>query len=85
MSEHVGTLLVSAVLLERLLSFPDGMTIVGASFVKHVGLIGFTVASDALPETPDGYELPRVDLIATLEQHPLDPTFRRVTTELRLP
>jgi len=87
MSERVGILLVSTDLLERMFCFPTGCKIVGASFVESKGeykMLCITVASDALPETPDGHELPKVDLHVTVEEHPVDRSYRRITTKLSM-
>ena len=62
------------------LLLPEQYKIISAQYDVFTRIINFVVESAELPEDlPDGQRLPTLVMRHTVETHPDDPTFRKVT------
>lgn len=81
---HLGILPVSIEHMEHMFLLPEPYSIIGVNYDAYRRIINFTLQSDALPESHEGAELPRLNLlykVETLADQPRE--YRKITTEVK--
>ena len=76
---HYGVLPVQLSVLGDAVFLPSGYRLVSAQYDMPHQIINFLVESADLPETPEGADLPRLNILVTAESHPQNYEFRKLT------